>query len=310
MNKIYDSIIIGASAAGISSAIYLKRQGLDFLVITKDIGGEMALSGIVENYPGFVKTTGVELTQAFENHLKSYEITPIFDEVVSLRKENNIFIVKTVNSDEYYSKTVIVASGAKPKKLNVPGEEKFYNKGISYCSVCDLPLFKNKIVAIIGGGNSALESGIMANNICQKAYIINKNPKFKGDKILIEEIKKKEKVEIIYNALTQEIYGNQFVEGIKYLDLNTNEMKDLKVDGVFIHIGLKPNSEFIPDDWGIKNNYGEIIVDKFCQTSIPGFFAAGDVTDFPHKQIGVAVGQGIAAGLGVINYLNKLKSNF
>lgn len=310
MNKIYDSIIIGASAAGISSAIYLKRQGLDFLVITKDIGGEMALSGIVENYPGFVKTTGVELTQAFENHLKSYEITPIFDEVVSLRKENNIFIVKTVNSDEYYSKTVIVASGAKPKKLNVPGEEKFYNKGISYCSVCDLPLFKNKIVAIIGGGNSALESGIMANNICQKAYIINKNPKFKGDKILIEEIKKKEKVEIIYNALTQEIYGNQFVEGIKYLDLNTNEIKDLKVDGVFIHIGLKPNSEFIPDDWSIKNNYGEIIVDKFCQTSIPGFFAAGDVTDFPHKQIGVAVGQGIAAGLGVINYLNKLKSNF
>ncbi|MER3570140.1 MAG: hypothetical protein C4348_00805 [Patescibacteria group bacterium] len=310
MNKIYDSIIIGASAAGISSAIYLKRQGLDFLVITKDIGGEMALSGIVENYPGFVKTTGVELTQAFENHLKSYEITPIFDEVVSLRKENNIFIVKTVNSDEYYSKTVIVASGAKPKKLNVPGEEKFYNKGISYCSVCDLPLFKNKIVAIIGGGNSALESGIMANNICQKAYIINKNPQFKGDKILIEEIKKKEKVEIIYNALTQEIYGNQFVEGIKYLDLNTNEIKDLKVDGVFIHIGLKPNSEFIPDDWGIKNNYGEIIVDKFCQTSIPGFFAAGDVTDFPHKQIGVAVGQGIAVGLGVINYLNKLKSNF
>ncbi|MER3406863.1 MAG: hypothetical protein C4278_00300 [Patescibacteria group bacterium] len=310
MNKIYDSIIIGASAAGISSAIYLKRQGLDFLVITKDIGGEMALSGIVENYPGFVKTTGVELTQAFENHLKSYEITPIFDEVVSLKKENNIFIVKTVNSDEYYSKTVIVASGAKPKKLNVPGEEKFYNKGMSYCSVCDLPLFKNKIVAIIGGGNSALESGIMANNICQKAYIINKNPKFKGDKILIEEIKKKEKVEIIYNALTQEIYGNQFVEGIKYLDLNTNEMKDLKVDGVFIHIGLKPNSEFIPDDWGIKNNYGEIIVDKFCQTSIPGFFAAGDVTDFPHKQIGVAVGQGIAVGLGVINYLNKLKSNF
>lgn len=310
MNKIYDSIIIGASAAGISSAIYLKRQGLDFLVITKDIGGEMALSGIVENYPGFVKTTGVELTQAFENHLKSYEITPIFDEVVSLKKENNIFIVKTVNSDEYYSKTVIVASGAKPKKLNVPGEEKFYNKGISYCSVCDLPLFKNKIVAIIGGGNSALESGIMANNICQKAYIINKNPKFKGDKILIEEIKKKEKVEIIYNALTQEIYGNQFVEGIKYLDLNTNEIKDLKVDGVFIHIGLKPNSEFVPDDWGIKNNYGEIIVDKFCQTSIPGFFAAGDVTDFPHKQIGVAVGQGIAVGLGVINYLNKLKSNF
>jgi thioredoxin-disulfide reductase len=304
---IYDSIIIGASAGGISSAIYLKRQGLNFIMIAKDIGGEMALSGIVENYPGFPKTTGFELAEKFEEHLKSYGIEPIIDEVIKVEKEENIFKVQTKSNNLYFSKTLILATGATPKKLNVPGENEFYHKGVSYCSVCDMPLFKGKTVAIIGGGNSALEAGIMASNICLKAYIVNKNPVFKGDKILIEEASKKENVEIIYNALTQEIYGDEFVKGIKYLDQNTGEIKDLKVDGVFIHIGLKPNSEMIPEEWKVKNEFGEIIVNKFCETNVPGFFAAGDVTDFPHKQIGIAVGQGIAAGLGVINYLNKNK---
>jgi thioredoxin-disulfide reductase len=304
---IYDSIIIGASAGGISSAIYLKRQGLNFIMIAKDIGGEMALSGIVENYPGFPKTTGFELAEKFEEHLKSYGIEPIIDEVIKVEKGENIFKVQTKSNNLYFSKTLVLATGATPKKLNVPGENEFYHKGVSYCSVCDMPLFKGKTVAIIGGGNSALEAAIMASNICLKAYIVNKNPVFKGDKILIEEVSKKENVEIIYNALTQEIYGDDFVKGIKYLDKNTNEIKDLKVDGVFIHIGLKPNSEMIPDEWKVKNEFGEIIVNKFCETNVPGFFAAGDVTDFTHKQIGIAVGQGIAAGLGVINYLNKNK---
>jgi len=303
--KIYDSIIIGASAGGISSAIYLKRQEVNFIIISKDIGGEMALSGIVENYPGFGRTTGVELAQKFEEHLKLYNLEPIIDEVIKITKEEEIFKVETKSGSVYHSKTLILATGAKPKKLNVPGEDLFYHKGVSYCSVCDMPLFKNKVVAVVGGGNSALEGALMGSNICCKVYVINKNPQFKGDKILIEELKKKSNVEVIYNALTQEIIGENFVSHLKYLDLESGQIKTLKVDGVFIHIGLKPNSEMVPDEWNIKNDYGEIIVDKYCQTKIPGFFAAGDVTDFPHKQIGIAVGQGIAAGLGVINYLRK-----
>lgn len=308
MSKIFDSIIIGASAAGLSSAIYLKRQNKDFLIIGKDIGGEMLLSGIVENYPGFPLTNGVEITQKFKEHIQKYGIEVILDEVIKLVKINNEFKIVTKKS-EYLSKTIIIASGSNPKKLNIPGEEKFYHKGVSYCSVCDLPLFKDKVVAIIGAGNSALEAGIMANKICKKAYIINKNPKFKGDKILIDQVANFENVKVIYNALTQEIYGDEFVKGIKYLDQNTGEIKDLEVDGVFIHIGLKPNSEFVPDEWEIKNEYNEIMIDKLCQTKIPGVFSAGDVTDIPHKQIGIAVGQGIISALSAIDYLNKNNLN-
>jgi len=304
MNEIYNSIIIGASAAGISSAIYLKRQNLNFLIIAKDLGGEMALSGIVENYPGFPETNGVELTQKFKEHLEKYKIEPIYEEVVASEKINNHFLVKT-NKNSYQTKTIIIATGSNPKKLNIPGEEKFYHRGVSYCYVCDLPLFKNKVVAIVGGGNSANEGGIMGSRICQKVYVITKNPYMKGDKVLIDELKSKPNVKIIYNALTQEIYGDEFVKGLKYLDQTTGEVKDLKVDGVFIHIGLKPNTDFVPNDWGIKNEYGEIIVNELCQTKIPGVFAAGDVTNIPHKQIGIAVGQGIIAALEVIRYLNS-----
>lgn len=304
MTQLYDSIIIGASAAGISAAIYLKRQNLNFLIIAKDIGGEMVLSGIIENYPGFPQTNGVELTQKFKEHLEKYDVQPINDKVIALQKNNSIFTVTTEKSS-YQTKTVIVTTGSNPKKLNIPGEEKFYHKGVSYCSVCDMPLFKSKIVAIIGGGNSANEAGIMGSKICQKVYVLTINQEMQGDKILINELKSKPNVEIIPNALTKEIYGNNFVEGVKYIDQVSGEMKDLKVNGVFVHIGLTPNSNFIPNDWQIKNEYGEIIIDHLCQTKIPGLFAAGDVTNMPFKQIGIAVGQGIISSLQAIRYLNN-----
>lgn len=304
---IYDSIILGISAAGISSAIYLKRREINFIMIGKDIGGELALSGIVENYPGFLKTTGLELTKKFKEHLEYYQIKYFLEEVIKIERENNIFKIIT-NKNNYQTKSIIIATGSKPKKLNIPGEEKFYHKGVSYCSVCDLPLFKNKTVVLIGGGNSVLEAGIMASTICQKAYVINKNPRFKGDQILINELLKKDNIQIIYNSLTQEIYGNQFVNGVKYLDQITGEVKNLQVDGVFIHIGLKPNSEFVPDEWEIKNEFGEIIINQFGETKISGLFAAGDVTNTPYKQIGIAVGQGITAALTNINFLNRLTS--
>lgn len=305
MDKIYDSIIIGGSAAGVTSAIYLKRQNLNFLLITKDIGGNINFTDLIENYTGFPSIKGFELVQKFKEHLEKYQIEPLIDLVTNISKENGIFKVKTISAKEYFSKTVIVASGSVPKKLNVPGEEKYKNKGVSYCAICDAPLFKDKVVAIIGGGNSALSAGNMASDICKKVYMIHKGDKFKGEKILLEKLEKKENVEIIYNALTQEFIGEEFVKKLRFLDLKTNEIKEIDVDGIFIYIGLQPQSDFIPDDWQIKNEKGEIIIDEFCQTKIPGLFAAGDVTNNPFKQIGVAVGQGIISALKVIEYLSK-----
>lgn len=311
-NNVKQTIVIGASAAGISAAIYLKRSNIDFLLISKDIGGEMLTSGIVENYPGFLKTNGFELTQKFEEHLKYYDIEVKNDkEVVSIEKvnsddkKNNFFKITTNDGEFFYSYSLIIATGSKPKKLNVPGEDKLKNKGVSYCSVCDGPLFKNKIVAVVGGGNSANESGILLSDIAQKVYVITKNEKMKGDQILINQLLNKKNVELITLGLTQEILGEDKVEGLVYLDLKENRNKEIKVDGVFIHIGMIPNTYFIPKEWGILNEYGEIEVNKLMETKIEGIFAAGDVTDTPFKQIGIAVGQGIIAALSNVRYLNQ-----
>lgn len=207
------------------------------------------------------------------------------------------------------AKTVIIATGVHPKELNVPGERELRNKGVSYCSVCDMPLFAGKVVATIGGGNSVLESGIMGADIASKVYVINKNPAFKGDQILIDNLLKKKNVEVIYNAKTAEILGNGFVSGLKYKinpPTGGGSEQELKVDGVFIHIGMLPNSQLVPPEVE-KSSFGEIIVSKNCETNIPGLFAAGDVTDVPFKQIVIAAGQGTCALLQAVNYLNRLK---
>ncbi|MGC8981565.1 MAG: NAD(P)/FAD-dependent oxidoreductase [Minisyncoccia bacterium] len=300
----YDSIIIGAGPAGISSAIYLKRRGLNFLIISENIGGELNFIYEIKNYPGFKEITGIDLSKRFYEHLKSYDIEPVIDNVISLEKRENFFVLTKKN--KYESKTIIIASGAKPKKLNLPGEEKFLNKGISYCSVCDLPLFNNKNVAIIGGGSSSVTAGLMASKICKRVYIITNKDSLSCEKVLAEELERKDNVEIIKDAIVKGFYGDDFLRGLKYLDKYNNE-KDLKIDGVFIHIGLMPCSDFVPESWGIKNERGEIIIDKYCKTKIDGVFAAGDITDLPYNQIGIAVGQGIISALSAIEYLNRLK---
>ncbi len=303
----YDLIIIGGSAAATAAGIYAARRNLNFKIISKDFGGEVATSGEIGNWPGINQTDGLTLANQFKQHLKFYKVN--IEEGVEVEKitkqEDGTFCI-TAKVGDYVAKTVIVATGVHPRELNIPGEKEFRNKGVSYCSVCDLPLFKDKVVATIGGGNSVLESGIMGADIASKVYVINKNPVFKGDQILLDNLLKKKNVEIIYNAMTTKISGNGFVSGLKYEDSKNGEEKELKVDGIFIHIGMLPNSKLVPPEVE-KTQAGEIVVSKNCETNIPGLFAAGDVTDVPFKQIVIAAGQGTCALLQAVNYLNRLK---
>lgn len=304
----YDLIIIGGSAAATSAGIYAARRGLNFKIITKDFGGEVATSGEIGNWPGISQTDGISLANQFKEHLKFYNVVP--EEGVTVesvnKRDDGFFDIKIKDgAGDYSAKTVIITTGVHPRELNVPGEKEFRNKGVSYCTVCDGPLFKDKIVAIIGGGNSALESGLMMSDIAKSVFVINKNPVFTGDNILTDKLKDRKNVNIIYEAATKEIVGEGFVKGLKYLDKSGN-MQELQAAGIFVHIGMVPNSQIAPAEVK-KNKFGEIIVNKNCETNMPGLYAAGDVTDVPFKQIVIAAGQGSIAALSSVQYINKSK---
>ncbi len=303
---IHDLIIIGGSAAATSAGIYAVRRNLNFKIITKEFGGEVATSGEIGNWPGVSQTDGITLAGQFKEHLKYYGVEP--EEGVEVEKvvvqPDGSFLVKS-NTVDYTAKTVIIATGVHPRELGVPGEKEFRNKGISYCTVCDGPLFSGKKVATVGGGNSALESALMLSDIASQVYVINKNPQFKGDQILIDNLMQKKNVEITYNAKTIQVEGNEFVTGLKYTDSDGKEQV-LPVEGIFVHIGMIPNSGLAPDE-AAKDQFGQIKVNASCETNVPGLYAAGDVTDVPHKQIVIAAGMGTCALLSAVNYLNRLK---
>lgn len=310
----FDLIIIGAAAAGSSAAIYSARRKLNFKIVTDDIGGEVALSGVVNNWPGILEIQGYELAQKFNEHVKSYgvEIDQGF-RVEKITSEKNFHTVFAKNASgeerQYQTKTVIIATGIHPRHLGVTGENEFNRKGVTYCTVCDGPLFKNKITTTIGSGNSALESALMMAGIAKKVYLLSKfantpetNFGFpKGENILIDKVKTLPNVEIIYGAVTTEIIGEKNVTGIKYKGVDGKENL-LETQGVMVHIGQTPNSQFTDVE---KNTMKEIKVDAKCRTNIPGIFAAGDVTDVAYKQIGISAGQGITAALAAIEYLNR-----
>ena len=306
----FDLIIIGGSAAATAAGVYAARRNVNFKIITKDFGGEVAISGEIANWPGMIKTDGLALTQQFKDHLKSYNVEP--EEGVEVQKisvaEDGTFCIsaKADGSDcDYTARAVIITTGVHPRELNLPSEKEFRNKGVSYCTVCDGPLFQGKVVAVVGGGNSALESALMLSEIATKVYLINKNSSFKGEEVLIGKCTGDSNIEIIYNATTTKVLGNDFVTGLAYNDKEGKE-QEIKVDGIFVHIGQLPNSGLVPAEVK-KDNFGQIMVNKNCETNIPGLYAAGDVTDVPFKQIVIAAGQGTIAALSAISYLNKMK---
>jgi alkyl hydroperoxide reductase subunit F len=295
----HDLIILGAGPAGITASIYAARKKLDFLVISKDIGGQVNWSGEVDNYTGYQLMAGSELISKFEEHMKKYNIPFRENETVKEVKRENNFIKVITDKGEYVAKAVIIATGKKSKELGLREEDRFKNKGLTYCATCDGPLFSNKEVAVIGGGNSALDAALQLMNIAKKVYIVNITDKLTGDKVMQDKLIKKDNVEIFNKSKVTAIKGELMVSGIT---INTPEgNKDLNVEGIFVEIGLIPNSTFIKEVE--KNDIGEIKVSCNNKTNIKGIFAAGDVTDAPEKQIIVAAGEGAKAALGTFRYL-------
>jgi alkyl hydroperoxide reductase subunit F len=303
MQRIYDLIIIGAGPAGITAAVYAARKKIDTLVVTKDIGGQAALSGDIQNYTGYQFISGPELAEKFEEHMRKFNFDIRENEEVTklVTKQNNFLVVTDKNS--YRAKTVIIASGKKSRELGVSGEKEFKNKGLVYCATCDAPLFSEDDVAVIGGGNSALDATLQLMNIANYVYIINIADYLTGDEIMQEKIRKSKKVSILNNSQVIEILGDNFVNAIK-IEKDKKE-ETLAVQGIFVEIGLIPNSDFAVDLNKTKSR--EIKVNNKNETNIPGIFAAGDVTDVFEKQIIIAAGEGAKATLSVFRYLSSRK---
>jgi len=306
MAEQYDLIIIGGGPAGLTAGIYAGRRDLKTLIITKNIGGQASSASWVENYPGFEKVNGFELMQKFQKQAESFGTQFKYEEIAKVEKVNKHFSVKTVTGNEYQAISLLLAFGKTPSNLNVPGEKEFTGKGVAYCATCDGPLFKNKIVAVIGGGNSALESAEYMSKIAQKVFLIHRREDFRGEAILVDRIKKDPNIELKLNKTVAEIKGDKFVQSVILEDVNTKIKEELKLDGIFVEIGYSVDASAIKDLVKI-NEKNEIIIDEACQTSLEGVFAAGDVTNIKFKQIVISAAEGAKAALTAYKYIQEIK---
>jgi thioredoxin reductase (NADPH) len=312
-----DIIIIGGASAGLCAALYTSRQGLRTLVITKDIGGQALFTDDIENYPAFDHIGGVELMNKFEHQARSFGTEFAYEEVISITEEgekneptkNKQFKVKTSNNNEYLALAIILAFGKTPRDLNVPGEQELKGRGMSYCAVCDGPLFKQKRVAVVGIGDPSLDAALFLKGIASKVYIIHQTNKPIGSEETIQLLKNEKNISFISNSVVKSVIGTSKVESVIVSDAKTNPSSPeskLDVDGVFVEMGYISKTDFVKDL--VQLNYNEeIIVDKYCATSKQGIFAAGDVTDVPYKQAVVSAGQGSIAALSAYNYIQRLK---
>lgn len=304
----HDLIIIGAGPAGAAAAIYASRQKLDILIISKDVGGQVSKKAVdIENYPGFPKISGPALSEIFSQQLKENKIEIIIDEVLKIEKKDNGFFLSTAQGQVYESLAVIITTGADPRPLEVPGEKEFIGGGVSYCSLCDGPIFRDKTVAVVGGGNSGFESALFLSNYVKKIYILESRSEIKADKENQELVEKTGKAEIIKNAKVLKIEGSTFVKSLTYQDTQKNEEKKLEIEGIFIEIGYSPATAFVKGlvDFSERD---EILTERETyQTKTSGLFAAGDCNSGKYKQIVTAVGEGAKAALAAYEYLQKLK---
>jgi alkyl hydroperoxide reductase subunit F len=304
LTKLYDVAVIGAGPAGLAAAIYAVRKNLSTILIAMDVGGQLGTTYEVANYPGFDLVTGPDLVQKFVEHAQQYGIEQLIGEkVTEIRVVGRAKEIHTASDRTIAARTVIIATGAHKRKLGIPGEKELAGRGVVYCTTCDGPLYKDLPIAIVGGGNSALEAAIEMNGVAQKIHFISRG-EWTGDQVLQDKVNATGEVEALTFHEPVEIHGDDRVQGLTVKNLETEKTRLLDVQGVFIEIGVFPNTEFLLD-LAETNEAGEIEVDRHGRTGVRGCFAAGDATDIHDKQVVIAAGQGASAALAAFEYLAK-----
>ena len=300
--KVYDVVIVGGGPAGLTAAVYCMRKGVSTAIIVKSIGGQVAETSSVENYMGYRYINGVELVEKFREQVQQFSIAYDEGHEVETVEDSDIKKVMLADGRIVKGKTLIIASGKSWKKLGIPGEQRLTGKGVAYCTICDAPLFAGKKVVVVGGGNSGVEAAVDLAGVASEVVVIQLLGELTADKILQDKLMAFHNVSFIYSSSVKEVFGDDRVTGIMIEDVTTNEVSEVKTDGLFVEIGLDPDSGFVKDIVEM-NKYGEIVVDCACRTSREGVFAAGDVTTVPFKQIIIAGGEGAKAALSACEYL-------
>lgn len=298
----YDLIIIGGGPAGMNAALYAARKELRAVVVTTDFGGQILLTGEIENYLGFPSISGFELADKMEAHVRQYPAAFETAQVEKLEKQaDGTFLAHLDDGQTLSGKACIVTAGKRSRTLDIPGEAAYTGRGVSYCATCDGPFYRNKTVAVVGGGDSAVQAAVELSLLCPKVYLLVRS-RLRAQEILIARMKEHDNIEVLMGCVPERIGGTKKVESVTVRHTATGETETIAVEGCFVEAGGIPNGSFLPGDVA-RNGAGEIITDKTGRTNVPGLFAAGDVTDGPYKQVIIAAGEGAAAALAAHEYL-------
>lgn len=302
----YDVIIVGSGPAGMTAGIYAVRREMKTLIVGKEVGGQMVLASEIENYPGFEKISAFELINKFKQQALKFGVEMKDDEIKQIERTTEGGFLLHTNRETFEAKTVIISMGLAPRRLAVDGEVEFNGRGVSYCANCDGPFFRNKRVAVIGGGNSALDAAEVLSKIASQVYLIHRNDQLKAFDALVAEVKSRPNIEVMLNTEIKKIIGTQKVEKIQVANSKTNEGREIELDGVFIEVGRLASTDLVAK-FVERNDKNQIIVNSRTETKTPGLFAAGDVTDCEFKQITIAMGQATTAALSAYQYLQMIK---
>jgi thioredoxin reductase (NADPH) len=306
---LYDVVIIGGGPGGLSAGVYAMRAGLKTVIVERGVaGGQVAMSDSVENYLGFEKISGYELSQKFLQHVQYYGAEVLQEEVVAVEPGLEHHTVRLGNDEVLKTHTIILATGGSPRKLQVPGEGAYYGKGVSYCGVCDGFFFKDKIVVVVGGGDTATEEALYLSKLAKQVYLVHRRDALRASMILQQRVKEECKIEILWNTVVTEIKANEDgVNAVTLQDTQTSEKQDLATDGVFIFIGFVPNNQLVPA--GTKMNAdGYVVTNEKCETNLPGIYVVGDLREKYAKQIVVAAADGCTAALVAAYYVEMKKA--